>query len=182
MDATDPAPVDVRAGWPAVRRLVLDLAGAGAVIGAVVGALAWGRPGIVGLFAGAALGAGVAALAGPRRLTLHIDADGVRIGRLFERETVPWAEVVALGIEDAWSGRRGRSTALGVCRRGAEWPRRVPALTVHAAGFRLGGAAPDAVLAPQRAAILELVAPWAEARSVPLVAGGVEDWWDRHRV
>ena len=165
-----------------MRRLVVDLAGAGAVVGAIVGAVGWGRAGIVGLFVGAAVGAGLAAAIGPRRQTLHIDADGVRIGRLLGAELVPWDQVVALGVEDAWSGRRGRSTALGVCRRGAEWPRKVPALTIHASGHRVGATPPDQQLAPHRAAIVDLVAPWAEARSVPLIIGGLDDWWDRHRL
>ncbi|MCU1353043.1 MAG: hypothetical protein JWM05_2252 [Acidimicrobiales bacterium] len=177
----DPPTLQVRATWPTVRRLVADLALAGAAVGAVVGAVGWGRAGIFGLVVGAAAGAGVGALVGPRRQRLRIDADGLRIGRLLETVHVPWDEVAALGVEDGWTGRRGRTTAVGVCRRGDEWPTLVPALTFHAAGFRLGATPPADVLAPHRARALGLVAPWAQARSVPLVAGDLDDWWDRHR-
>jgi hypothetical protein len=94
---------------------------------------------------------------------------------------IPWAEVGAVGIEDGWQGRRGVTTALAVGRIGDDWPIAVPALAYHASGFRVGGQRPEDELAAYRAGLLPPIAPWAEARGVPVITADLDDWWDRNR-
>ena len=149
-------------------------------MGATIGFAGFGRPG-VGVIIGAALGAAIGLALGPRRFHLRIDPDGVAIGRLRGTVRIPWAAVGAFGIEEGWMGRRGRTMGLAVGRRGDEWPLSVPALTYHASGFRVGAQRPEDQLAPYRSTLLELVAPWARARSVPVIEADLDDWWDRHR-
>lgn len=177
----DPAPVTIRAKWPAHRRLVTDMALGGAAAGGVVGNLVFGRVGLIGLVVGALAGAFAAQLLGPRRWRLVLDGDGVTVVRLVGKVHIPWVEVVAFGIEDGWQGRRGVTAALAVARRGDEWPVTVPALAYHASGFRIGAVRPEQQLAPYRSQLLEHVRAWAEAYDVMLVDGDIDDWWDRNR-
>jgi hypothetical protein len=146
-----------------------------------VGALLFGRVGVIVLPVGGLAGWELGRVLSPRRHTLRLDAAGVHVGRLNGVVHVPWPDVVAFGVEDAWSGRRGRSTALGICRRGSDWPVMVPALTFHASGFRVGGEPPETTLAPYRAGLLTVVGDWAKAHDVRLVPTGLDDWWDHHR-
>ncbi len=177
----DPAPVRINARWPAHRRLVIDTALACGAVAAAIGYGLFARPGLVGVLVGAVLGAAVAAVIGPRRYHLTLDAEGVSIGRLTGTVRMGWAEVAAVGIEDGWIGRRGLTMALAVGRRGDDWPMAVPALAYHSAGFRVGGASPSEQLAPYRTRLLASIRPWAEARAVPVVEGDLDDWWDRNR-
>jgi len=174
-------PVTIVARWPAHRRLVIDLALGGAALGAMLGFAVLGRSGLAGVLVGAAVGALLGVVAGPRRYHLTLDADGVVIGRLAGSLRIPWADVGAVGIEDGWQGRRGATTALAVGRRGDEWPIAVPALAYSASGFRVGALRPEEQLAPHRAGLLPDIAPFAEAHGVPVIASGLDDWWDRNR-
>lgn len=147
----------------------------------VIGAVLLGRQGWVGLIVGSLLGVAVGLVTGPRRLHLTVDERGVRIGRILDTVHVPWEDIAAFGIQDGWQGRRGRTAALAVGRRGDEWPITVPALSYTAAGFRVGATPPEEQLAPYRAELLHPVVDWARARRVTVVEADLDDWWDRSR-
>lgn len=175
-----PAPLDLRAGWPACRQLLWDAARLGAAAGAVLGLVAgvgWAWAGVV---AGAPVGALLAALVGPRRYRLRIDGDGVHIGRLAGTTTIPWAEVVAVGRREDWHGRSGRVLGLAVCRRGELLPVPVPALTWTASAMRMGRDPAVDRLDQFRNAAVEPVRAWAQWAGVPVIEEDVDAWWDHH--
>jgi hypothetical protein len=180
-----PPPVEVEAGWPAHRQLMIDLAMGGAVIGLLAGFVA-GHPGwgVAGLLLGAAVGAAAGRWLGPRRYRLRLDADGVHIGRLARSVSLPWADVRAFGVAESWSGRRGRRIGLAVCRVGVDLPVAVPALTFREPGWgRIGGDGPrpEEVVEAHRPGLLGPVQAWAEVMNVPTVAADVDSWWEIHQ-
>jgi Bacterial PH domain len=116
---------------------------------------------------------------GPRRLTLHIDEDGVEIGKLTSRRVLPWPEIAAFGIDEGPWGRSGRTLGLAVCHRGELQPVPVGTLTYTASAFRWHGTRPDERLEVHRTPALEPVRAWAEWAGVPVVEAAVDRWWDR---
>ncbi|MBI2709179.1 MAG: PH domain-containing protein [Actinobacteria bacterium] len=178
MPTPPPEPVDLGARWPGSRQLAVDLAGAGAMLGGVLGFVASRPLAWLGLVAGAAVGALAGIVLAPRRLSVQVDDTGVRIGRLTSVERIPWEDVVAVGIEEGYHGRSGRSLGLAVCRRGVLLPVRVPALTRTASAFRFGGSPPADRLEPFRDLALATVRPWATWAGVPVVDRDIDRWWD----
>lgn len=174
-----PPTLVVSATWPVHRRLVGDLALAGAAVGAVAGVLT--RHAVLGvalMIVGVAAGSMAGWRLGPRRYRLVLDEGGITVGRLLGQGRIPWSEVAAFGRDEGWYGRRGRSVGLAICRRGEPRPVPVRALTWHASGFRVGAARPEEVLAPFGEQALEPVRDWAAHRDVPVVEDHVADWWD----
>jgi hypothetical protein len=159
---------------------VVDGVRFGAVVCGVAAALAsrsWAGAGlVVGAVLGGLLGLGLARA----RYHLRVDAGGVLIGELVRTRRVPWTDVVAFGLREDHHGRSGRVLGLVVCVRGELLPVPVPALTWTASGFRMGGEHPIDRLAAHREEALDPVRPWAAAAGIPVVEHDVDVWWDHH--
>lgn len=159
---------------------MVDGARIGAACGAIGGFVVASPWGWTALVVGTVLGGLVAAISGPLRYRLRVDASGIRIGRLTSVVTMPWPDVLAIGRREDWHGRSGRMVGLAICRRGDLLPVPVPALTWTASAMRFGGDHPIDRLARYRSAAIDPIRAWATWMEVPVVEGDLDAWWDHH--
>lgn len=161
----------------AVRAAVTDAALAGAALGVVVGVASGASWGWLFLPLLAVLAAGAMLVLVPRRLTLRVDGDELRIGRLRSTDVIGWAQVQALGIMERPSGRSGRLWTVAVRVQAAEPPVTVPALSVRTPVLRrLGDQGQEDRTAEAVAQLLDPLLPLAAQHGVEILDIDPRDW------
>lgn len=145
----------------------------------MVGSLAFGRHGWIGMGLGAVLATLLAVGATRARWHLRLDEAGVHVGRLAGVTSTRWDQIAALGVTEGPHGRSGRTLGLAVCIRGEVLPRPVPALTWTASGLRAGRPHAADRLECHRADALAPVEAWAAWAGTPVIAEDLDTWWDR---